>query len=116
MATKKANPTDPDLAPQDVDAPPSTGPTVQTALEPATAPPADSDMPPAPPEPEPGPAPEPSVLPGHEGEVLATVTLSGSGPGDGVYRVAAPIPLVVASNGGRYVLSNRAAGAYIWQR
>jgi hypothetical protein len=53
------------------------------------------------------------ILAGHEGETYATVTLIGSGPGDGVYRVATPLPQAVASNGGRYLKST--ADTYAWQ-
>jgi hypothetical protein len=53
------------------------------------------------------------ILAGHEGEAYATVTLIGSGPGDGAYRVATPLPQAVASNGGRYLKSTE--DTYAWQ-
>jgi hypothetical protein len=92
--TKKATPTDPDLAPSKVSKPPATGPTVEPAQ---TAKPA-------------------AILAGHEDEPeLTLVHLTGGGPGDGDYRVSAEVPHVVISNNARYVLSDRAARLYSWE-
>jgi hypothetical protein len=64
------------------------------------------------------PATSPATSPatpilGVEGETYATVTLIGGGPGDGVYRVATPLPQAVASNGARYLKSTE--DTYAWQ-
>jgi hypothetical protein len=62
------------------------------------------------------PALEAPILPGHEdAATLRTVTLIGNGPADSTYRVETPIPQTLAVNGARYILSDRAAGVYIWQ-
>jgi hypothetical protein len=53
------------------------------------------------------------ILANYEGETYATVTLIGGGSGDGVYRVATPLPQAVASNGERYLKST--ADTYTWQ-
>lgn len=53
------------------------------------------------------------ILAGFEGDTYATVTLIGSGPGDGSYRVGLPLPQAVVSNGGRYMKST--ADTYAWQ-
>jgi hypothetical protein len=60
----------------------------------------------------PATAPDAPIL-GVEGKAYATVTLIGGGPGDGVYRVATPLPQAVASNGGRYLKSTE--DTYAWQ-
>jgi hypothetical protein len=60
----------------------------------------------------PATAPAAPIL-GVEGETYATVTLIGGGPGDGVYRVATPLPQAVASNGARYLKSTE--DTYAWQ-
>jgi hypothetical protein len=54
-----------------------------------------------------------AILPGFEGDEYETVTLFGSGPGDGTYRVGKPLPQSVVSNGGRYMRST--PDSYAWQ-
>lgn len=60
---------------------------------------------------------EAPILPGYEqDESLDTVTLIGGGAGDGTYRVVASLPHVVLANNDRYVLSDRAAKVYTWEK
>lgn len=60
---------------------------------------------------------EAPTLPGYEhDESLDTVTLTGGGAGDGTFRVLASLPHVVLANNDRYVLSDRAAKVYTWEK
>ena len=54
------------------------------------------------------------ILPGYEGDTYDEVTLNGGGPGDGTWRVVAPLPIAVTAQGAQYVISNRDAKVYTW--
>lgn len=56
------------------------------------------------------------ILIGREDDTdFEVVTLEGGGPGMGTFRVTAPAPQVVISQGARYVLSDRETLVYHWQ-
>lgn len=57
------------------------------------------------------------VMPGYEdhGDGVWTVTLIGNGPIDGTWQVCQPLPQTLLHREAMYILSDRAAGVYLWR-